>query len=259
MKRYIKLPSRKTEYRLKNGFSLAEAMVMLVVIAILLAVSAPLIAKKSNADQRRIAVIGNNSSIFVAQGRDQIFNIGASGNPEQEKFRINGKSKIEGTLGFVNNMTNKEGFFFKEGSFTNHNHENKEGATIYYKANDSTDNILISVDKEGVTNIEVPIPDYSKIYTCKSGTKYKPNKNGYLYIKDASKDFKIYANCNTGTNPETETTSPIEIDMEIKTQDSKFKSFPSLITVSAKTCFKCNTSDNCYFMPLTTATTNIED
>ena len=75
MKRYIKLHHpKKNNYNSKNGFSLAEAMVMLVVISILLAVSAPLIAKKSNADQRRL-VVQSGINPVTAMGNNQHFGI----------------------------------------------------------------------------------------------------------------------------------------------------------------------------------------
>ena len=65
----------------KRAFSLAEAMVMLVVISILLAVSAPLIAKKANADQRRLVVQGQNASVVTAMGGNQNFLIGTQNIP----------------------------------------------------------------------------------------------------------------------------------------------------------------------------------
>ena len=67
----------------KKGFSLAETMIMLVIVSIILAVSAPLITRKAAADAQRLIMQGasGGNSVVTALGGSQTLGIGLT-NPE---------------------------------------------------------------------------------------------------------------------------------------------------------------------------------
>ena len=77
-----------------SAFSLAEAMVMLVVISIIMAVSAPLIAHKATADQNRL-IIPDGQKILTAQGGSQILELGRTG-VNNDKLVVHGNETING-------------------------------------------------------------------------------------------------------------------------------------------------------------------
>ena len=83
------------EYNKKEGFSLAEAMVVLVIIAVVMAMAAPLIAHKANSDQKRLIYLGANSNIATAMGNAQNFGIGDR-NPSDAKLTVKA-TKTTGT------------------------------------------------------------------------------------------------------------------------------------------------------------------
>ena len=130
------------------GFSLAEGMVMLVVVSILMAVSAPLIAKRSVADSKRIFGMRNNV-ITGAMGNQQKFLLGKN-NPTNQDAKLD----VNGLV-----MANEYG--------TN-------GDTL--EISDRNNTILFSVDNDGNTNLPVGIPDFG------NGN----NTEGYLLVEDIS-------------------------------------------------------------------------
>ena len=75
-----------------SGFSLAEALIMLVVVSVIMALSAPLIAKKSSADQKRL-ITSNGSEVLVAQGSSQTLKVGNNGH-SSEKLKVFGSAVI---------------------------------------------------------------------------------------------------------------------------------------------------------------------
>ena len=91
------------------GFSLAEAMVMLVIVSILMAVSAPLITKKANSDARRLVVQGRDASVVTAMGAAQNFGIGTVA--PNAKLHVNGQTQLDGDLTIDNNTHNTSIFF----------------------------------------------------------------------------------------------------------------------------------------------------
>ena len=66
--------------KMLSAFSLAEAMIMLVVVSIILGASAPLIAKNFTATTNRAATMDNNGNIHSAQASNQIFIVGKENN-----------------------------------------------------------------------------------------------------------------------------------------------------------------------------------
>ena len=143
MKRYIKLHHpKKNNYNSKNGFSLAEAMVMLVVIAILLAVSAPLIAKKSNADQRRL-VVQSGINPVTAMGNNQNFGIGTNNPNAKLHVRANRllANFVSTIAGNGDNANTTEIFQVIPGS----NAANQNGFKVF---------------ADGTTNVRTCVPDY---------------------------------------------------------------------------------------------------
>ena len=171
-----------------SAFSLAEAMVMLVVISILLAVSAPLIAKKSNADQRRLVVQGQNASVATAMGNNQNFGIGTSNIPQQEN---NGRAKLYVTAG--RRLANFVSTIAGDGP----NADATEIFNVTPGANAANPNGF-KVFADGTTNIQACVPDYTQkiviastsvnmdIYNGSSSGNfdqmypYEVTENGYL-------------------------------------------------------------------------------
>ena len=92
----------------KEAFSLAEAMVVLVIIAIVMAMAAPLIAHKANTDQKRLIFNGVGAHIATAMGNAQNFGIGDN-NPNGEnnaKLLVKAKKSDQNLVAkFISNFT----------------------------------------------------------------------------------------------------------------------------------------------------------
>ena len=86
-----------------SAFSLAEAMVVLVIIAIVMAMAAPLIAHKANTDQKRLIFNGVSPHIATAMGNSQNFGIGTN-NPSDAKLTVNAKTQNL-VANFISNYT----------------------------------------------------------------------------------------------------------------------------------------------------------
>ena len=143
---------------LNKGFSLAEAMVLLVVISIIMAVSAPLIAHKSNADQRRLVTPGPSADqVLTAQGGAQKFIIGSgndSGN--DEKLNVNGNAAISGDLKVGENFN------------------------------------ILNGNNSATINIPSAFPQWGSISNNLSiNTPYIASQNGYLYVENMSAGVMI--------------------------------------------------------------------
>ena len=90
----------------KEAFSLAEAMVVLVIIAIVMAMAAPLIAHKANTDQKRLIFNGVGAHIATAMGNSQNFGIGDN-NPNDAKLTVKATNNSSQSLiaKFISNIT----------------------------------------------------------------------------------------------------------------------------------------------------------
>ena len=93
----------------KEAFSLAEAMVVLVIIAIVMAMAAPLIAHKANTDQKRLIFNGVGAHIATAMGNAQNFGIGdnnPTGEENNAKLLVRAKNSDQNLVAkFISNYT----------------------------------------------------------------------------------------------------------------------------------------------------------
>ena len=137
----------------KSAFSLAEAMVMLVVISILLAVSAPLIAKKANADQRRLVVQGQNASVVTAMGGNQNFGIGLNQPTAKLHVTANRLLALFQSTRAGNDETAHTTPIFE--IMPNSNTPNPEAANNFVPNPNG-----FKVYADGTTNIQACVPDY---------------------------------------------------------------------------------------------------
>ena len=88
-----------------SAFSLAEAMVVLVIIAIVMAMAAPLIAHKANTDQKRLIFNGVSPHIATAMGNSQNFGIGDN-NPNDAKLTVKATNNSQNLIAkFISNYT----------------------------------------------------------------------------------------------------------------------------------------------------------
>lgn len=130
----------------KPAFSLAEGLVMLVVVSVLLAVSAPLIAKKNNADAQR-AVRMQNEDVISAVGNNQQFTLGNVDNEaDRDKLIVYGKTALNGNVGIGDKFVITED-------------ADKHKVTIGLDGGATP----ITIDTQtGETNIPTGVPDFSK-------------------------------------------------------------------------------------------------
>lgn len=166
----------------KSAFSLAETMIMLMIVAIIMAVSAPLITRKAAADARRLILTGQDggADVVVAPANLQTFGIGTtnpinSENGTQIKLHVNGGSILNGSvrIGDNNNLI-----------------LNNDGNGIFQiNGTDGTDtsktNTFKFNTKDGTTNI-VTMPRYDDITNSKILTQAKmfvASTDGYIYTK----------------------------------------------------------------------------
>ena len=170
----------------KSAFSLAETMVVMVIVAILMAVAAPLVAKKmSNDSKRLISTDVNGQQVYVAAGSEQVLSVG-SNNKKDLKLKVNGNTEMNGDLTIVNKPSGDEAvnmILTADG--------------IKTKPTSGDEQYLFQINPTTrETNIEIAIPDYSKM---KEGTD-KPvrvTENGFVYVINSLKGFK-YQNSTVG-------------------------------------------------------------
>lgn len=144
--RMSRLSHTEFRYAHSSAFSLAEAMVMLVVVSIIMAVSAPLIAHKATVDNNRL-VIKDNANIRTALGNNQQFIVGA-GNPE-----ANNRLVVHGNATVRANANN--------------------GNTAFQIITQDNDNPNFVINHDGTTNIRTCIPDYNRVGN-------NANEDGYI-------------------------------------------------------------------------------
>ena len=127
------LKNKNKEFRAAHlsGFSLAEAMVMLVIVAVLMAVSAPLITRRAAADAKRLILQGvdGGMDVVVALGDRQSFGVGTSNpqNPNQGgnvKFHVMGNSLLNGDLTITGNNNTTRSIFINGRQLTTDNNGN---------------------------------------------------------------------------------------------------------------------------------------
>jgi len=123
----------------KKGFSLAEAMIMLTVISIIMAVSVPLIAKKTQIDTQTLfghsTFLDNGNTISVTSGG--FGNFGRVGIGFKNAVA---KLHVRDTAAAANNTANN--------------------AKVIFQA-DTTDDRAFRVFGDGSTNLRTCVPDYA--------------------------------------------------------------------------------------------------
>ncbi len=162
MKRGFDMDMKNGKNDKKHAFSIAEAMVMLVVVSIIMAVSAPLIAKRSVADSKRIFGM-NGGNITGALGANQKLLLG-----KNAPTNADAKLDVNGLL-----MANQFGV---------------NGNSL--EISNSDDYILFSINSDGVTNLE------TSSYNAGSSGDSNTEHNGYLFITDAYEELN-----DTPTDP----------------------------------------------------------
>ena len=171
----------KNKKNIKSGFSLAETMVVLVIVAILMAAAAPLVAKKMSNDSKRLISVSNDGkAVFVAAGDNQVLNVGSKS--ENLKLKVNGNTEMNGDLKIINKLT-------KDGS--NINMIFKSDGIKTKNGSPENEKYLFKIDPASrETNIEIAIPDYKEM---KEGTNYpvKVTDNGFVYVSNSLKGFKV--------------------------------------------------------------------
>lgn len=210
-----------------SGFSLVEAMIMLVVVSIIMAVLAPLMVNKAKANQGK-AIYTSGGNVLTAQGSNQNLVIGQNGSTT-EKLVVNGKAKVS------------SGLTVGESEITS------ESIRI-----GKSDSAALNVDKDGKTNIEISVPDYGKKTTI--STSCVAPSNGFFYISDSLKSYTITPN-SSDTPCSVPTDDTNELNLTVTTAGGS-SSFPMLVPVQKGDKMECGASATCYFMPLANANTN---
>ena len=242
--------------KMLSAFSLAEAMIMLVVIAIILGISAPLISKNFTATTNRAATMDNNGNIHSAQASNQIFIVGKENNNvipfkmqvNGNAYIVNSKSKLHLGTNSTLNKDNEERNIIKTIKFNN-----ASGVpALFLKFNESNKNKFIN-NKTNIASFESVLIGQSlrctgeNTYVCQN-----IDKDGFLYVENALKGFlisdeipagysKLYANTTT-TNDETEIKAAA-----IKIDDSgAIETLPIIIPIKKGQYFRCGSS--CYVL-----------
>ncbi len=209
-----------------NSFSLAEAMVVLVIISILMAVSAPLIARKAAADQNKAIVVGNGGNLFTAQGNNQQLTIGTDQGRNNPRLRIFGHTLMNGNLtvegqtlinatigGKDTTSTNNETIAFRVAPSDN-------GAEIINEAG-------FIVYGDGTTNVGGCMPDYEhEQQIARLNRDFEATEDGYVL---ASRCIQTYVGAEevgfdaklcpalqlTALETEVETDVEVEVERDI--------------------------------------------
>ena len=221
----------------KSGFSLAETMIMLVIVAIIMAVSAPLITKKAAADAKRLILQGQDggADVVVATGSNQSFGVGLT-NPQNynndndfnAKLHVNGGSILNGSVRIGEQSKNDLVI------------SNTGTGVLRISGNDGASTPVTSNVNFDFVNKTVNIatmPDYSKHIVLNTGVVYQAQEDGYLYIGDVDETYPF----NFATK--------IRINIYRNTPSETIYSFPSDIPYSTACTggagYKCNyTSGN---------------
>ena len=233
----------KNYYKKYSAFSMAEAMIILLIIAILLAVSAPLIARKSDTDKRKLIQNANSTNIVkydnsttnanivqTAMGKFQAFIIGAVGD------RNNDKLVIFKDANFLDTITIGDGFSIKNDRIE---YRTKIGGV---------EKTILRINNTGESNIKINPSSTTK---TKCTGVCIANDNGYIYIKNTLAQTITLNSSESVTVAEPESATE-EINLTITTETSPshetmLKSYPMLLPISKGTKYKCS---ECYFVPL---------
>ena len=177
---------------------------MLVIIAIVMAMAAPLIAHKANTDQKRLIFNGVGAHIATAMGNSQNFGIGTK-NPSNAKLTVNATNNSQNLIAkFVSNFVVNNG--------TNEQKAEKAKKIIFQVLPKSGDNYIkdngnpegFKVFADGTTNAGC-MPDYDKRTiistttnpdTDTTGVCSDTDKNGYCMSYDIPKDGYIISGRN---------------------------------------------------------------
>ena len=272
-----------TDYRncvaQSSAFSLAETMVVLVIVAILMAAAAPLIAKKMSNDSKRLISVSNDgTTVFVAAGDNQVLNVGSKSKKDL-KLKVNGNTEMNGDLKIVNKPESGDAvnmILTADG--------------IKTKSTSGDEKYLFKIDPASrETNIEIAIPDYSKIHTeCSDVSGCNAPENGFIYSTNSLRGFEISETVCSGSTSIAETSSMPTIKLQTRQKKTLKKydfsntsyntnknvviSLPLLVPIKKNNCYKCdnatlnvvsaglvtltgdeNIANKCYFIPLTKA------
>ena len=244
----------------KSGFSLAETMVALVIVALVLAAAAPLVAKKMTNDAKRYLFASGNN-VFAAAGVRQVLNVGSGSELDNVKLNVNGGANIQGNL-TVNNKDDD-----------NNNVTMILAADGIRKGTDDGD-VLFQIDPDTrETNIEIAIPDYTQM-SSGSNTLTKAPSNGFVYISNATRGYTISTCAGGEPDPTGNYKGNINFTVRQESADSdsdgnndtvSVSVLPMIIPISKGQCYICNNNavtvggttfndanyDNqCYFIPL---------
>ena len=258
----------KYKFSKNMGFSLAEAMVSMVIIAIVLAAIAPLIANNMSNKQKGI-IYRNGLNINTAKGNNQDLQIGLKKFSDKLKLRVFGNTAMDGDL-----------------TIQNKDNENTKTIKLTAEGIKTEDNkVIFNVDSDTEeTNIELFIPNYEKMSAGSVNTYMKAPSNGYVFIENSVKGFEINTNSNCmGSAPSGSNSNGTILytaKQEIVTIGEKKQIvatvMPLLVPIQKNNCYKCknenitingttvttsvdSTSNYCYFIPLAKAGATIID
>ena len=182
----------------KKGFSLAETMIMLVIVSIILAVSAPLITRKAAADAQRLIMQGasGGNSVVTALGGSQTLGIGLT-NPENSlrfadnagavddriiKLHLDGNAILNGRvfIGGNNNLyLNNNGGIFE----------------IRDRAADGTTSHTFQFNTTNGTANIATMPDYTRNFTrvmaSPGNANFLAKENMYLFVPSVGMEVTI--------------------------------------------------------------------
>ena len=169
----------------KEAFSLAEAMVVLVIIAIVMAMAAPLIAHKANTDQKRLIFNGVGAHIATAMGNAQNFGIGdnnPSGEENNAKLLVRAKKSDQYLVAkFISNYTPSD--------------DTKAKKPIFQVMPKNSGDKLVNANgfqvfADGTTNAAC-VPDYSNMVKIYDNNLTEGNFNDYNLIALTGSDATI--------------------------------------------------------------------
>ena len=149
----------KKEYFKKRAFSLAEGMVMLVVVSILMALSAPLIAKRTSADAQRLVRPNNSSFDTYRYDKDSAVNTNPSTSGFLGIFTAIGLNNHQ-NFGIGTNTPNAK--LHVQGTTGNVDLLNVTRRNITTSNNDAVNDTGLFVNNAGETNIVACVPDWAK-------------------------------------------------------------------------------------------------
>ena len=210
----------------KPAFSLAEGLVMLVVVSVLLAVSAPLIARKSQADSQK-AVRMQNEDVISAFGDNQQFTLGNADNAaDNEKLIVYGQSTLNGDVVIGNNFRITE-------DAVNHR--------VLIGLNGSATPIVIDT-RTGETNIPTGAPDFTRgTGPINNGTI---GEDAFVYEPNSINN-NLTITINSSATPNVEFGKPTESSTTLPSMQPTLDADGKLLTLPKMTPVRSGSTINC--------------